>query len=496
MTEFVRPDIDWAALSPILALLGGSAVVLLVGLVLPGGWKRPFALTVSAACFIGAAGAAIALFAIDDSGTSGVVADALHRDRLAEFGQILVALVGFLAVLASYRERERTERVAEYYALLLAAVAGMSFFIASNNLITLFVGLEWFSICLYILVAIGVERMTSLEASLKYLIVGSFGSAILLFGSALVYGGTESIYFLSDSFDTIAAGASDGIRLFVVTGLAMLLVGFAFKISAAPFHMWTPDVYEGAPTPVTGFMAAATKISTAIVLLYVLVTAFSQDEQFWTITLAVIIVISLAWGNLAAIAQTNVKRLLAYSSISHAGFILMPIAAGNALGGSALLVYLIPYGAMTIGAFAIVSARERELGHQVTFQDLNGFGWERPVLAGTMALYMFGFIGLPPAGLFWGKFYVFAAVIERGWEWLAILGVIFTVVSIYYYLGLIRVMYMSKRLSLAPAGGSPPRDSFLTATVLTTAVITLGSFFAIEPLLELADDAVAFLEFL
>ena len=493
MSEFVKPEIDWAALSPILVLLGGAAVVLLVGLVLPRGWKRPFALVVSAACFLGAAGAAIALFAIDDSGSSGVVADALHRDRLAEFGQILVALVGLLAAGASYRERERIERVAEYFALLLAAVAGMSFFIASNNLITLFVGLEWFSICLYILVAIGVERMTSLEAGLKYLIVGSFGSAILLFGSALVYGGTASIYFLSSSFAEIASGAAGGIRLFVVTGLAMLLVGFAFKISAAPFHMWTPDVYEGAPTPVTGFMAAATKISTAIVLLYVLVTAFPHDERFWTITLAVIVVISLAWGNFAAIAQTNAKRLLAYSSISHAGFILMPIAAFTELGGSALLFYLIPYAAMTVGAFAIVSARERELGHQVTVKDLNGFGWERPVLSGTMALYMFGFIGLPPAGLFWGKFYVFAAVIERGWEWLAIVGVIFTVVSIYYYLGVIRVMYMSKRLSLAPAGGSPPRDTFLTATVITTAVVTLGSFFAVQPLLELAEDAVAFL---
>ena len=197
----------------------------------------------------------------------------------------------------------------------------MAFFVAANNLMTLFLGLEWFSICLYILTAIAVERLGGLEASLKYLIVGSFGSAILLFGSAFVYGATGAI-----GFEEIAAGTESAERLFVVAGLG-LIVGLGFKASAAPFHMWTPDVYEGAPTPVTGLMAAATKVAAFVVTLRLLVTAFPGEEELWTVALAVIVCISLAWGNLAAIVQTNVKRLLAYSSISHAGFLLMPVAA-------------------------------------------------------------------------------------------------------------------------------------------------------------------------
>jgi NADH-quinone oxidoreductase subunit N len=367
----------------------------------------------------------------------------------------------------------------------------MAFFVAANNLMTLFLGLEWFSICLYILTAIAVERLSGLEASLKYLIVGSFGSAILLFGSAFVYGATGAI-----GFEEIAAGTEGAERLFVVAGLAMLIVGLGFKASAAPFHMWTPDVYEGAPTPVTGLMAAATKIAAFVVTLRLLVTAFPGEEELWTVALAVIVCISLAWGNLAAIVQTNVKRLLAYSSISHAGFLLMPVAAGNALGGRALLYYLIPYAAMSVGAFAVVAVRERELQAPVTLQNMAGFGWERPFLGLSMALFMFGFIGFPPAGIFLGKFYVFSAVIDRGWSWLAIVGVVATAVSVYYYANVIRAMYMQPReLAVVAAGGSPPSDRLLVAAVAAAGVVAVGSFVFADPLLDVATDAVAFLPF-
>jgi NADH-quinone oxidoreductase subunit N len=210
----------------------------------------------------------------------------------------------------------------------------------------------------------------------------------------------------------------------------------------------------------------------------------------------VIVCASLAWGNLAALVQTDVKRMLAYSSISHAGFLLMPVAVGTELGGRALLFYLLSYTAMNLGAFAIVAIRERELLQPVTVGNLAGFGWERPFLGVTMALFMFGFIGLPPAGLFLGKFYAFAAAVERGWAWLAIVGVAATVVSIYYYAGVIRAMFMQPpELRLAPAGGSPPRDLPLQAAVVAALVVTVGTLVAADPLVDIARDAVEFLPF-
>ncbi len=489
MDEFTAPTIDWAALSPVLITLAGASVVLLASLFLPPGVRRGFGAAVAAICFVGAAAAAIALFVADESGR-GIVSEAIRRDRLAELAQVLVMGAGLLTVGVSYREPERVERAGEYWALLLTAASGMAFFVAANNLMTLFLGLEWFSICLYVLTAIAVERLPGLEAGLKYLIVGSFGSAILLFGSALVYGATGAI-----GFEEIAAGTAEGERLFLVAGLAMVLVGLGFKASAAPFHMWTPDVYEGAPTPVTGFMAAATKVAALVVTLRLLVTAFPGEEELWTVALAVIVCASLAWGNLAALVQVSVKRMLAYSSISHAGFLLMPIAAGNELGGRALLYYLIAYSAMSVGAFAVVAVRERELAAPVTVGNLAGFGWERPFLGGSMALFMFGFIGLPPAGIFLGKIYAFAAVIERGWTWLAIVGAVFTAVSIYYYVGVIRAMFMQPRELAVAAGGSPPPDRLLVASVAASVVVAVGSLLAADPLIDIARDAVEFLPF-
>ncbi|MBD0290177.1 MAG: NADH-quinone oxidoreductase subunit N [Thermoleophilia bacterium] len=503
MEGFRNPHIDWAALAPVLVLLGASALVLVVGVFLPRRARRGFAGLVAAAGFLGAAVACGLLWNLDEQGRA-VVAEAIRRDRLAEIAQILLCGAGLLAVGASWWEAraprgegapadllDDRERTAEYYALLLAAVAGMAFFVQASNLMTLFLGLEWFSIALYVLTAVAVHRLGSLEAGLKYLIVGSFGSAILLFGCALVYGATGEL-----GFSAIAGEVPNAERLFLLAGLAMILVGLAFKVSAAPFHMWTPDVYQGAPTPVSAFMSAATKVAALVLTLRLLVTAFPSEQELWTTALAVIACVSLAWGNLAAIVQSDVKRLLAYSSVSHAGFLLMPIAAGNALGGRALLYYLIPYCALSIGSFAVVAARERELARPVAVADLAGFGWERPFHGLAMAAFMFGFIGFPSAGILLGKLYVFSAVIERGWTWLAIVGVAATVVSVYYYAGVVRAMYMTPpAVRVAPAGGSPPRDAPLTATVLVCLVVGLGSLLAADPVIELMRDSVAFLDF-
>ncbi len=479
-----RPSVDWFALAPVFALLGASGVALLAAVLMPVRTRKPFAASVTALGYVGA-GVAAGLLYWKSADGHPVVSDAFMRDRWTALATIVIAGTGFLAVLVSYAQRARAEHVAEYYALLAAAGSGMAFFVGAANLMTLFLALEWFSICLYILCAIDIDLEGSLEAGLKYLIVGAFGSAVLLFGSALVYGATNEL-----AFDRIA-GAADSGDVLLVVGLAMILAGLAFKASAAPFHMWTPDAYEGAPTPVTAFMAAATKTAALVVTLRILTTAFPDQSDLWTVAVAAIACVSLAVGNLAALVQRNVKRLLAYSSVSHAGFMLIPIAANNALGARALLFYLIPYSAMSLGAFAVVAARERELGAPVTLDNLAGFGWERPFLGVSMWVFMLGFAGLPLTGGFVGKFYAFSAAYDRGWTWLVVVGVVATAVSLYYYLGVIRAMYLSAPAELRPVsvGGSPPREVLLGAAVLGCLAVTVGSFFAVQPLIDLAKDA-------
>jgi NADH-quinone oxidoreductase subunit N len=356
---------------------------------------------------------------------------------------------------------------------------------------TLFLGLEWFSLCLYVLVAIDTEHETSLEAGLKYLIVGGFGSAVLLFGSALVYGATSELSFAE------IGNATPTDETFLFAGLAMILAGLAFKVSAAPFHMWTPDVYQGSPTSVTAFMSAATKTAALVVLVRVLVTAFPDQSDVWTVTVAVLAAISLAWGNLAALAQRDVKRLLAYSSISHAGFMLMAISANSELGGQALLYYLVPYSAMSVGAFAVVAARERELRAPVTLESLTGLGWERPYHGIALWIFMLGMAGFPLTGGMFGKLFVFSAAYDAGDWWLVLIGVAATAVSLAYYLNVVRWMYMRSgaELRFAPAGGSPPRDSALGIAIGAAAVVTVGSFFFVQPILDAAADAASSLPF-
>ena len=479
------PTVDWLALSPALALLAAAAVCLLGAVLVPAPGRRAFSATIAGAGFIVAGVLAAVVFDRSPEQTL-LIAESMTRDRLAAFAQVLIAAFGVLAVLISWGDRRR-DHVGEYYALLAAAGGGMIFFVSAGNLLTMFLGLEWFSIALYILVALDTHRKESLEAGLKYLIVGSFGSAFLLFGCALTYGATGEL-----GYNAIrdATGADDPL---FVAGMAMIIAGLAFKASAAPFHMWTPDVYEGAPTPVTAFMSAATKAAALVVTLRILVTAFPEQAEIWSVAIAVLAVASLVVGNLAALAQTSVKRLLAYSSVSQAGFMLIAIAANNDLGGKALLYYLIPYGAASAGAFAVVAARERELGREVTLTTLEGWGWERPFYGAAMWVFMLGFAGFPLTGGMIGKFYVFSAAYEAGWWWLIVIGVIATAVSVYYYLAVVRALYMrpaSARADLVVAGGSPPTDLGLDIAIGAAIAVTIGSFFFVQPLIDLAGKAV------
>ncbi|HEU5372076.1 MAG TPA: NADH-quinone oxidoreductase subunit N, partial [Gaiellaceae bacterium] len=325
----MKPHIDWFALAPSLALLAASGLLLMVAVFVPRGGRKA---TSAFLAFAGFVASGIWAGFLDDRSphAAALVHDAMWRDRLGALAQVILAGAGAVAVLVSYGERLRDEHVAEYYALLTAAGAGMAFFVQAGNLMTLFLGLEWFSIALYVLTAIDIDLVGSLEAGLKYLVIGAVGSATLLFGSALVYGITGEL-----SFDRIAASGHAHDAMLVV-GLAMIIVGLAFKASAAPFHMWTPDAYQGAPTSVTAFMSSATKIAALVVTYRVLATAFPHDQDLWRVAIAVIAIVSLAWGNIAALVQRNVKRILAYSSVSHAGFMLIAVAAASPLGERAL----------------------------------------------------------------------------------------------------------------------------------------------------------------
>ncbi len=485
-----KPHVDWFAISPSLALLAATALLMMVAVFAPKGIRRAVSAVVCGAGFVTALVFAVL---VDDRSAHGgaIVADAIFRDRWAALAQIIIGGCGVIAVLISYGEQMREENIAEYVALLAAAGAGMDFFVQASNLMTLFIGLEWFSIALYVMCAIDIDLVGSLEAGLKYLVIGAVGSATLLFGSALVYGATGQL-----SFDKIAAAGHAHDSLLVL-GLAMIIAGLAFKASAAPFHMWTPDAYQGAPTPVTAFMASATKVAALVVTSRLLLTAFPEEKRLWTWAIAGIACASIAIGNIAALAQRNVKRLLAYSSVSHAGFMLIPIAAANALGGRALIYYLIPYCAMSLGAFAVVAARERELGTPVTLDNLAGFGWERPFLGVSMWVFMLGFLGFPLTGGFWGKIYVFTAAYDRGWWWLIVVGVVGTMVSAAYYLAVVRSMFLrdGAELQLAPAGGSPPRDLALRTGVFLCLVVSVGSFFAVQPLIDYARHAANALPF-
>jgi NADH-quinone oxidoreductase subunit N len=482
------PTVDWLALSPTLALLGAAAVALLSAL-LPAWMRKAVSGAAAIAGFVLAA--ALAVWVFSETTTPEVLLEgSMVQDELAAFAQVVLAVVGATVVLVSWGDRRRDNH-AEYYALLATAGAGMVFFVGADNLMTLFLGLEWFSLCLYILVAIDNERETSLEAGLKYLIVGGFGSAVLLFGSALVYGATSEL-----TFGAIAS-ADPTSDAFLYAGLAMILAGLAFKVSAAPFHMWTPDVYQGSPTSVTAFMSAATKAAAMVMTLRILVMAFPEQADTWTIAVAVLAAVSLAWGNLGALAQRDLKRILAYSSISHAGFMLMAIAADSELGGEALLYYLVPYSAMSVGAFAVVAARERELNAPVTLESLAGMGWERPYHGIALWTFMLGMAGFPLTGGLFGKLFVFSAAYDAGDWWLVLVGVAATAVSLGYYLNVVRWLYMrtGPELRVAVAGGSPPRDPALDLAIAAAVAVTVGSFFVVQPILDAASEAASSLPF-
>ncbi|MEA2936056.1 MAG: NADH-quinone oxidoreductase subunit [Variibacter sp.] len=360
-----------------------------------------------------------------------------------EFGRFLkvLALIGSATALAMsphYFERERREPF-EYPVLIILSTLGMMMLISATDLIALYVGFELMSLALYVIAAIHRTSERSTEAGLKYFVLGALSSGMLLYGASLIYGYTGTV-----SFAGIAKASGEGVSTGLLFGLVFLFAGFCFKISAVPFHMWTPDVYEGAPTPVTAFFAAAPKVAAMAVFVRAAIEAFPNITAQWQQIVVFVAIASMLLGSFAAIGQRNFKRLLAYSSIGHMGFALIGLAAGTEEGVRGVLVYMAIYVAMTLGVFAIVLSMRRQGRYVEEIAHLSGLSRTQPGMAFFLALLLFSMAGIPPLAGFFAKFYVFLAAIKAGMYTLAVIGVLASVVASYYYLAIIKIMYFDE----------------------------------------------------
>jgi NADH-quinone oxidoreductase subunit N len=386
-------------------------------------------------------------------------------DNFSIFFQWLFLVITGITVLISLRfnERESTNR-GEYYALLLFACSGMSLMAASGDLIMTFIGIEILSIATYVLAGFKRTDLKCNESSLKYFLLGSFATAFLLYGIALIYGSTGSTNY--QIIRDLAAFQGPP-QITTLMGLGLLLVGFGFKVALVPFHAWAPDVYEGAPTPVTAFMAVGPKAAGFAALVRVLVQALpALGPSHWTVLLWIASILTMTLGNVVAIRQTNIKRMLAYSSIAHSGYILIGIVSNSGPGHAAVLFYLIAYTVMNLGAFTIILSLSEAGDTKVGLDDYAGLGRRAPFLAAMLSLFLLSLAGIPLTGGFIGKFYLFSAAIQKGYLGLAILGVLNSVVSVAYYFRVIVAMYMKE-----PAE-ERPRPEPLTIPVLAVIAIT------------------------
>lgn len=396
-----------------------------------------------------------------------------------------IVLIGTLLTIlltVGYARREGMH-IGEYYFLLLMATAGAILMAQSTHLIVIFLGLELLSISVYVLAGFERFRERSVEAALKYFLLGAFSTGFFLYGIALLYGASGTL----DLAEIAQRVPLPGANLLFPAGIVLLLVGFAFKVAAVPFHMWSPDVYEGSPTPVAAYMAAGVKAAAFAAFVRVFLSGFPDHAGSWVPLVAVLAVLTMVVGNLAALGQTNLKRLLAYSSVAHAGYLLVALAAHNELGAASFLFYLLAYTLMTLGAFGVVIALGRRGEPNETLQDLAGLGSRHPFLAAAMAVFMFSLAGIPPTAGFIGKFYIFGAAVDAGLGWLAVVMVLTSVVSVYYYLKVTVAMYMWE-----PATAARLRPDPLLVTALVVAllgIVQLGIFPG--PVIDLASRSVA-----
>jgi NADH-quinone oxidoreductase subunit N len=450
--SFVAPDIDYAGISPLIALTAGLCVVLLSSVITENRWAS----TLLALATLGAA-AGLCIWQWGEN--QDLVAGALRLDDLGLAGSLIAIASAAFVVPMTLRE-PAADRAghADFLALLLGSVLGMVILATSQNLVTLFVGLELLSVPLYVLCGSELSRRESLEAGLKYLIVGSLGSATLLYGLAFIYGASGSTDF---------TGIREGLQgLFddplVLVGIGLAGTGLAFKVSLAPFHQWTPDVYQGAPTPVTAFMAVATKAAAFCVFVRFFDVALGASVADWDGPLAALAVVSIVVGNVGALTQDSLKRMLGYSGIAQAGYMLTGIVVASELGVNALVFYLAAYTLMNLPAFAVILIRERETGLGDDISVLEGLGRDRPELAWPITISMLALAGLPGTAGFIGKLYLIEAAVDGDFTWLGVAIAVGTMVSLGYYLRVIAAVWMRPAPGAealpAIAGGSPEAD--------------------------------------
>jgi NADH-quinone oxidoreductase subunit N len=445
--------------------------ILFVGvlaLILIGAWRGERSVWLVTEIAVALLGVALAIV-IFDKGAEGVTFyGAFTNDGFARFMKAL-ALIGSLVSLLLSLDFLKHHRYGgfEFPILLILSTIGMMMLISASDFIALYLGLELMSLALYVLAAYRRDDLRSTEAGLKYFVLGALSSGMLLYGLSLMYGFGGTV-----SFRGVAAAMTGPAPIGVVFALVFVLAGLAFKISAVPFHMWTPDVYEGAPTPVTTFFATGPKMAAMAVLVRVLLTAFPHISMEWRQIVTFIAIASMALGAFAAIGQTNIKRLMAYSSIGHMGFALVGVAAGSVEGAQGVALYMAIYLVMTLGTFAgILSMRRR--GHYVeTIADLSGLSRTNPMMAFFLAAMMFSLAGIPPLAGFFAKFYVFAAAINAGLYGLAVIGVLLSTVGAYYYLRIVKIMYFDEP---APAFDAP-RAAPRYVLGVSTALLVLGVF--------------------
>ncbi|MGB8547449.1 MAG: NADH-quinone oxidoreductase subunit NuoN [Xanthobacteraceae bacterium] len=400
-------------------------------------------------------------------------------DGFGRFMKVLALIGSGAAIVMSIGFLELPSRqMFEYAVLILLATTGMMVLISAGDLIALYLGLELMSLSLYVVAAIDRDNVRSTEAGLKYFVLGALSSGMLLYGCSLIYGFTGTVTFAG-----IASAATEG-GVGLTFGLVFLFAGLCFKISAVPFHMWTPDVYQGAPTPITAFFAAAPKVAAMAIFLRVALTAFPAIMLQWQQILSFVAIASMLLGAFAAIGQTNIKRLMAYSSIGHMGFALIGLAAGTSEGVQGVLVYLTIYVTMTLGAFACILAMRREEGPIETISDLAGLARTNGPMAFMFAMLLFSLAGLPPLAGFFAKFYVFLAAIKAGLYVLAVIGVIASVIGAYYYLLIVKVMYFDE-----PAPGFAPMRTELKVVLGVTGLFNLLFFVVPSPLVNAAAAA-------
>jgi NADH-quinone oxidoreductase subunit N len=471
----VPRSLDLAVLAPELTLAVGAMALLMLGVFMRR--ERGELVLWLALALLTIAG----IFVASETGTTTLFNNSFIVDPFARMLKLLTLTGAAVALLMSVDYWRGAGGVKfEFPVLILFATTGMMMMISANDLIALYVGLELQSLSLYVVAAFRRDSALSAEAGLKYFVLGALSSGMLLYGASLVYGFTGSTEFARIA----AAVQPSGANLGLIFGLVFLMAGFAFKISAVPFHMWTPDVYEGAPTPVTAFFAAAPKLAAMALTVRVLVTAFPAVTIEWQQIVVFLALASMALGAFAAIGQTNIKRLMAYSSIGHMGYALVGLAAGTAEGVAGVIVYLTIYLVMTLGTFACILAMRRG-GHMVEDIDaLSGLSRTQPLMAFMLAMLLFSLAGIPPLAGFFAKFYVFLAAIHAGLYALAVIGVLLSVVGAYYYLRIVKLMYFD-----APAERFEPMQAPLAAVLGVSGAFILLYFVYPAPLVAFASVA-------